>query len=62
MKKKYMEPAVEVVELNYQTALLAGSVSGSITPDEFGGDAGAREFDDLNILLGGDDPLKMLLP
>ena len=59
MKKKYMEPAVEVVELNYQTALLAGSGPGVSTDEVTEGWADSREFDDL---LGGDDPLKMLLP
>ena len=35
MKKKYIEPTVEVVELEYQTTLLVGSTKGfSIDEDE----------------------------
>ncbi len=62
MKKMYIKPAVEVVELMNQTALLAGSAVGSISDDPFGGDAGTRELEDFNFLLNGDDPMKMLLP
>jgi hypothetical protein len=51
-----------VVELNNQTALLAGSGPGVSTDPITGGWADGRELDDFNFLLNGDDPMKMLLP
>ena len=57
-----MKPEIDVVLVNVNSCLLAGSATGSITDDPFSGNAGSREFDDLENLLSGDDPLKMLLP
>ena len=62
MKKIYIKPAMEVVELNNQAALLAGSGPGVSTDPITGGWADGRELDDFNFLLNGDDPMKMLLP
>ncbi len=62
MKKIYIKPAIEVVELNNQTALLAGSGPGVSTDPITGGWADGRELDDFDFLLNGDDPMKMLLP
>ncbi len=59
-----MTPAFDVVDLETQGTLLAGSATGSIIDDPFSGDAGVREIQDFENLFGtpgNDDLMKMLL-
>ena len=51
MKKEYINPEMEVVEIKAQHQLLAGSFTGNTsnpTPGDAGG-AAAPEFDDTNM-------------
>jgi len=60
-----MTPTFDVVELETQGTLLAGSALGSIIDDPFSGDAGVHELQDFENLFGtssNDDLMKMLLP
>ena len=51
MKKEYINPEMEVVEIKAQHQLLAGSYSGDPTNPEAGdaGDAAAPIFDEPNL-------------
>ena len=46
MKKTYIQPALQAIEMKYNTTLMAGSAMLDITEDTFdAGAALAREFD-----------------
>ena len=56
MKKTYMIPTLDVVEIKFTQQLLAGSVTGiDIIDDATDGDIGLSRSDDLNLFSEGDN-------